>query len=136
MTRRVLTAAVAAVFAWGCSTGGDPAGEDGRSAAQASERAAWTTDTVQRGDAGFDPKLAAALQSVLDEERERYAVAAAAAAVVVPGKGIWSGASGLADRKTKEPVTPRTLFALGSVTKPFVAAVVLDLAEAGVLRLY
>ena len=135
MTRRVLTAAVAAVFAWGCSTGGDPAGEDGRSAAQASERAAWTTDTVQRGDAGFDPKLAAALQSVLDEERERYAVAAAAAAVVVPGKGIWSGASGLADRKTKEPVTPRTLFAFGSVTKPFVAAVVLDLAEDGVLRL-
>jgi D-alanyl-D-alanine carboxypeptidase len=62
-------------------------------------------------------------------------VTGAAAAVVVPGEGTWSGASGVADKETEEAVTADTLFAFGSVTKTFVAALVLDLAEDGVLRL-
>jgi D-alanyl-D-alanine carboxypeptidase len=48
---------------------------------------------------------------------------------------MWVGASGLADVRTREPVRPQTLFAVGSVTKTFVAALVLKLAEAGVLAL-
>jgi D-alanyl-D-alanine carboxypeptidase len=54
---------------------------------------------------------------------------------VVIGDCLWVGASGLADVRTREPVRAATLFAIGSVTKPFVAALVLKLAEQGVLGL-
>jgi D-alanyl-D-alanine carboxypeptidase len=48
---------------------------------------------------------------------------------------VWVGASGLADVHTREPVRAETLFQTGSVTKTFVAALVLKLAEDGVLGL-
>jgi D-alanyl-D-alanine carboxypeptidase len=96
---------------------------------------AGTTGSVEPNDSGFDPALGRALQQALDEERERFAALGASAAVVVPGRGIWIGGSGVADRDTQEPVTPETLFAFGSVTKTFVAALVLDLSEEGLVSL-
>jgi D-alanyl-D-alanine carboxypeptidase len=53
--------------------------------------------------------------------------------VVIVDGAEWTGASGKADLESGEPVTPETLFGIGSVTKSFVAALVLDLAEEGVL---
>jgi len=84
---------------------------------------------------GFDPGAAQRLQGTLDRVRREQQIPGAAAAVVVPGGGVWVGASGLADLHTREPVRAETLFAVGSVTKTFVAALVLKLAEAGVLGL-
>ena len=57
------------------------------------------------------------------------------AAVVIPGRGVRTGTSGEADTRTHRPVTDRTLFAAGSVTKPFIAALMLTLAERDVLEL-
>ena len=94
--------------------------------------------TPNRGDSGtatsFDRDLGARLQRTLDEQRERYAIPGASAAVIVTGKGLWAGASGKVSRGGA-PVTADTLFNAGSVTKTFVAALVLDLADEGVLRL-
>lgn len=47
----------------------------------------------------------------------------------------WSGASGLRDASTGQPLTPETPFRLASVTKTFTAASVLRLVEEGRLSL-
>jgi D-alanyl-D-alanine carboxypeptidase len=90
-----------------------------------------TGPTAQR----VDPKLAAALQKALDVERAAASLTGVAAAVVIPGEGVWSGGSGLADRATKARVTGRTPFPIASVTKTFVATLAIKLADEGRLRL-
>ena len=121
----LLTAAMVAVlstlFVTACQS---TEGESGRS-----------TKSARPTTEGVDGQLAASLQNILDENRELFAAGAASAAVVIPGQGTWLGASGVANPKTREPITPETVFALGSVTKTFVAALVLKLSEEGVLKL-
>ena len=84
---------------------------------------------------GVDSRLASKLQEILDKNRELFAAGGASAAVVIPGEGLWAGASGIADPSTGDPVTRRTLFAIGSLTKTFIAALVLKLSEDGLVRL-
>jgi D-alanyl-D-alanine carboxypeptidase len=121
----LMTAAMVTVlsplFLTGCFSA---QGESGRS-----------TSSGQQVAEGVGGQLAATLQSVLDENRELFAAGAASAAIFIPGEGMWIGASGIANPKTGEPVTPETVFALGSVTKTFVAALVLELTEAGLINL-
>jgi D-alanyl-D-alanine carboxypeptidase len=91
-----------------------------------------------RGPSGspeLDPATEKRLQGTLDRVRREQELPGAAAAVVTAGGGVWVGASGLADVHTREPVRAETLFEVGSVTKTFVAALVLQLAEDGVLGL-
>lgn len=58
-----------------------------------------------------------------------------AAIVTEGGKVVYVGASGMADIAKGEPLTPDTVFRLGSITKQFAAAVVLQLAAEGKLSL-
>jgi D-alanyl-D-alanine carboxypeptidase len=83
----------------------------------------------------LDPAAARRLQGTLDRVRREQDLPGAAAAVVTAGGGVWAGASGLADVRRREPVRSETLFQAASVTKTFVAALVLKLAEDGVLGL-
>jgi D-alanyl-D-alanine carboxypeptidase len=59
------------------------------------------------------------------------------AAVIVTDHGttIYSGARGLADVEARTPITPRTVFRIGSITKQFTASVILQLAAEGKLSL-
>ena len=82
----------------------------------------------------FDSQLALTLQQTLDDRRETYGVPGVSAAVVVPGEGLWAGASGRESRDGR-PVVPATFFNVGSITKTFVAALLVDLAADGVVRL-
>src|SRR5829696_495111 len=82
----------------------------------------------------LSPAAAKRLQDTLDRVRREQKIPGAAAAVVL-GDCLWVGASGLADVHTREPVRADTLFEVASVTKTFVAALVLKLAEGGVLGL-
>ena len=75
------------------------------------------------------PEVARKLQRVLNQKRAFYELPGAAAAVVVPGAGTWSGGSGMADRRTGKRVTGRTTFAIASITKAFIGALSLKLAE-------
>jgi D-alanyl-D-alanine carboxypeptidase len=50
---------------------------------------------------------------------------------VIPGKGTWSGGSGVADRHSATRVTAQTRFAIASITKAFVCALGLKLAQEG-----
>ena len=84
---------------------------------------------VSRLDRQVAPELAHKLQGVLDQQREFFELPGAAAALVIPGVGRWSGGSGVADRRTGTRVTGRTTFAIASITKAFVGALALKLAQ-------
>lgn len=58
-----------------------------------------------------------------------------AAAVVTPEGRLWSLGLGEANSTTGEAVTGRTLFRIGSITKTFTGALLLALAERGLLGL-
>jgi len=66
-----------------------------------------------------------------------YSATGPGAAVVVTehGKVVYSGASGMADIAGGKPITADTVFRLGSLTKQFSAAVVLQLVAEGKLSL-
>src|SRR3954451_14231512 len=86
---------------------------------------------VSRVDRQGGPDLAHKMQSVLDQQRNFYELPGAAAALVIPGVGTWSGGSGVADRRTGRRVTARTTFAIASITKAFMGALALKLAQEG-----
>ena len=48
---------------------------------------------------------------------------------------IWTGTAGMANIQTQTPVAPDHLFGIGSITKTFVAVVILQLVEEGLLSL-
>jgi D-alanyl-D-alanine carboxypeptidase len=75
------------------------------------------------------------LQEVLDVQREGYGATGMAAAIVRGGKLLWAGGSGLASRTTKKPMTADTPFPIYSITKAFVGALAVKLAEHGRLDL-
>jgi len=85
--------------------------------------------------APFDAELAGDLQLALEQAREDLDVPGVAAAVQLPGTELWIGVTGVADLETEEPLLAEHRFKIGSVTKTFVAAVVLQLAEEGSLGL-
>jgi D-alanyl-D-alanine carboxypeptidase len=75
------------------------------------------------------------LEQALDETMATYNVPGAAVGVWVPGKGAWIGAAGIADLKTKAPVTEDMIWPLRSITKSFTVTLILQLAEEGKLSL-
>jgi CubicO group peptidase (beta-lactamase class C family) len=83
---------------------------------------------------GLDPAPAKRLQGTPDRVRREQKIPGVAAAVMI-GDCLWVGASGFADLRTREPVRADTPFEVGSITKTFVAALVLKLAEDGMLAL-
>ncbi len=83
----------------------------------------------------FDEALAEELQSALETARDEHEAPGVAAAVQMPGTEPWVGVAGLADLDTGEVLTPAHRFKIASVTKTFVAAVVLQLAAEGNLDL-
>jgi D-alanyl-D-alanine carboxypeptidase len=83
-----------------------------------------------------DAKLAAKLQSHLDRWRVNHRAPGVAAAVRLPDGSRWIGTSGMAVRgKGGRPVRRDTPFAVASLTKTFMAALVLQLREEGKLFL-
>jgi D-alanyl-D-alanine carboxypeptidase len=80
--------------------------------------------------ADFAAKADAYVKSVYPADGPGIAVI-----VVDDGRVVYSGGQGLADIQAKRPITPATVFRLGSITKQFTSAVILQLAEEGKLSL-
>jgi D-alanyl-D-alanine carboxypeptidase len=80
-------------------------------------------------------EVSAALQRVLDEFRATNDLPGVSAAVIAPGVGLWSGVSGVADTRTSAPLRLNALFPIGDVSKNLTAALLVKLAEDGVLTL-
>ena len=77
--------------------------------------------------------LAEALQQVLDTELVNHDGKGVSAAVIIPGQKPWLGTSGISHDTVA--LTPDMLFGIGSNTKNFMAALILQLAEEGKLSL-
>ena len=75
----------------------------------------------------------AALQASLEDavQSQETVWPGALLRVSSPELGTWSGAAGLADIEEATPMRPDNQFRGGSLTKPFVSAVVLQLVEEG-----
>jgi CubicO group peptidase (beta-lactamase class C family) len=68
------------------------------------------------------------------EERMRFhAVPGLSVAVVDGGRIVWAKGYGLADVRAGRPVTTRTMFLAGSISKPVAAMGAVDLVERGLL---
>jgi D-alanyl-D-alanine carboxypeptidase len=81
------------------------------------------------------PELSAALDQALAATRAELRATGALLSVSAPGLGSYSGASGLADRATGAPLAPEARVRVASVSKLFVAVVVLQLVQEGWLLL-
>ena len=77
---------------------------------------------------------AASLQAAVDRMRTQFHLSSLAVAISAPGGVGWSGASGTA-RDGITRLTAQSPFVIASVTKTFVAALVLQLIEEGQLTL-
>ncbi len=75
-----------------------------------------------------------ATQDAMDAE-VRQAGAPGVLGQAEDGGGVWNGASGVGDRRTDRPRLAQDRFRIGSLTKPFVAAVLLQLESEGKLDL-
>ena len=85
----------------------------------------------------FDPALAHRLQGILRTALHDPSMHAPGAILHVdsPKLGNWTGAAGLGRVTPRVAMHPRDRFRAGSIIKPFVAVVVLQLAERGRLSL-
>ena len=83
---------------------------------------------------GIDSRLARGLQDVIDQARPARGVPGISAAVATAGD-IWTGVTGKARFDPDQPVRIATPFSIGSVTKTFVATVIMELRQEGKLSL-
>ena len=82
---------------------------------------------------GSDLPIENKIQKVLDKGISKYNVKGASVAVMLPDEKKWIGVSGISHDTVQ--IKPDMLFAIGSITKNFVATLTLKLAEEGVLSL-
>ncbi|HEY0443339.1 MAG TPA: serine hydrolase, partial [Candidatus Limnocylindrales bacterium] len=75
--------------------------------------------------------LAKALQASLDRLRRHAGIPGVSATIVFADGSRWTGVSGLADVAAGRKVTPDTAFAVGSISKTFLATLILALAAEG-----
>ena len=83
----------------------------------------------------LDSKTAANLQAAVNALRVKGAFPGMSVAVAFPDGSMWTGQSGSAVLSSRTPVTAGTLFSIGSISKTFVAALALRLAERGAIGL-
>ena len=81
------------------------------------------------------PIPTALLTKTLGEQRAKYAIPGISATIIWPDGRSWTATSGFADLYGRVRLTRNTAFAAASVTKTFVAALVLQLAQEGLLSL-
>ena len=74
-------------------------------------------------------------EAAIRAEMAKAGIPGAAVAVVVGDTVVWARGFGVANAETGAPVTPDTLFQIGSVTKSFTAAALLTAASQGAIAL-
>lgn len=90
---------------------------------------------LRHGSASATPLLRAALDARLERLRAKYGIPGISASILFADGSVWHGAAGLADVVAKREVTDETAFPIASVSKTFTAALILGLAEDGLLDL-
>ena len=81
------------------------------------------------GDRVFDPNLSEALQQALVEAALEQGADSLSASLYLSDLCYWEGATGVTEQDPDVRVEPDMLYGFGSITKTFVAAMVLQLVE-------
>lgn len=82
-----------------------------------------------------DEKLAAAIDKVVEKQGFRSGEPGVAVLIRQPGRFQFQKGYGLANLKSQQPITPKTVFELASVSKTFTATAVLILHDRGKLSI-
>lgn len=93
------------------------------------------TPSPSRSPVYLTDAVAAALQNQVEGIQTAKAFPGLSVAIDFPDGRIWTGQSGYAVLANKMPVTADTLFSVGSISKTFVATLILRLVEQGALSL-
>jgi CubicO group peptidase (beta-lactamase class C family) len=80
-------------------------------------------------------RLSAAVDETIHQQMEEQRIPGLSLAVVRDGRIIRAQGYGMANIESGAPVTPATIFEIGSLTKQFTATAIMSLAEAGKLSL-
>jgi CubicO group peptidase (beta-lactamase class C family) len=96
---------------------------------------ATTLCKTSGADTNSVPKSIPELQAAIEKALKESKTPGAGIAIVSRDKVEWMGGIGKADVAANKPVTPDTLFRLGSISKTFVAVAALQLQEEGKLNL-
>jgi CubicO group peptidase (beta-lactamase class C family) len=80
-------------------------------------------------------RLSARLEQLVRREQREKRMPSIAAAVLRDGELVWETAVGLADVEADIEATPDTQYRIGSITKTFTAAAIMQLRDAGKLDL-
>ncbi|MEW6522797.1 MAG: serine hydrolase domain-containing protein [Bacillota bacterium] len=75
-------------------------------------------------------------ESFVEEVMAEFKVPGLAVAFAQEGKLVYARGFGVRDRATGEPVTPHTVFGIGSVTKSFTGLAIMQLQEEGKLSVH
>jgi D-alanyl-D-alanine carboxypeptidase len=121
--RTLLQASAAGVLATGFGLLGLPA------AAQEA------TPLAQEVAEGFSPEIQLALHQIVERNLAATETPGALVGVWYPGQGEWQHAAGIANLETGEPVTLDDHVRIASNTKTYVATVVLQLVDEGLVGL-
>jgi CubicO group peptidase (beta-lactamase class C family) len=78
-------------------------------------------------------EMRGSLAPLIRAAQEKYLVPGIALVLVRGDRTLWLEGFGYASKETGSPVTPDTVFRVGSLAKPFTALAVLQLAEQGAL---
>ena len=106
---------VLAFCAFGCSDG------SGKQPPPAPQSSGLSTKTIAAFDAAVEPL------------RQKFDVPGVAVALVSRGETVFAQGYGLRDLESGEPVTPDTVFRIGSITKSFSSALIATLVDDGAL---
>ncbi|MEF2968694.1 serine hydrolase domain-containing protein [Paenibacillus sp. M1] len=74
------------------------------------------------------------IESFVKQQQERSKIPGLSVLIVEKGETVYQKGYGYSNAKTKEPVTPETLFEIGSASKAFTGLAVLKLEEEGMLK--
>ena len=97
-------------------------------------RPGGATDSPSAAHPTASPSSSAQFQAALDAARLGAGVFGATFAVVRDGQVVWDGSSGV-ERDGRSRLTPASTMVIGSVSKTFVAATILELVDEGRLSL-
>ena len=103
-----------------------PAAQEAEAAARVSRGSTLSTAITAASEATDEgPRL----KEILDRQRVSLGIPGASASVIFPDGSIWRAGSGRAQLSPDANATGKTPFVSGSITKTFVAAAVMQLAE-------
>ena len=88
-------------------------------------------NTVMRANARVPVQRALALEKILAQKAEKWNTSLSMG--IYSATGAWTAVGGLNDRQQRTPMAPNLRFPVGSVTKPYTCALVMQAREKGLI---